>query len=167
MLRLGELVKPTPDLLLALAENMRQGDQDEVWALCRHTPFEALSYSVLASRDPWAWVVDGAPVCCFGVAQNSAVSTTVAPWFLSSEELPKYAKYFARKSKKLVDYWATQYPVMQNFVDERHTDAIRWLRWLGFNTLPAVRLGPDKMPFLPFEMRRPSCANPLPLPSPA
>jgi len=158
MLRVGELVKPTPDLLLKLAQTMRKADVDEVWALCHHRPFEALTFSVLASQDPWMWVVDGRPICCFGVASNTAVSTNVAPWFLSSEELPKYAKYFARRSKKLAQYWATQYPVMQNYVDERHTDAIRWLRWLGFNTLPAVKLGPDRMPFLPFEMRRP-CAN--------
>ena len=44
------------------------------------------------------------------------------------------------------------YRVLTNYADARNTTAIRWLRWLGFNILPAIPFGLDGLPFHPFEL---------------
>ena len=41
---------------------------------------------------------------------------------------------------------------MFNYVDARHTDAIRWLKWLGFTLHPATPYGPFDLPFHKFTM---------------
>ena len=39
------------------------------------------------------------------------------------------------------------YRLLQNHVDARNTEAVRWLGWLGFEMDPALPFGPDQLPF--------------------
>jgi hypothetical protein len=44
------------------------------------------------------------------------------------------------------------YPVLRNYVDQRNTVSIRWLRWLGFRMGEPAVMGAARVPFVPFEM---------------
>ena len=52
----------------------------------------------------------------------------------------------------MIATWREQFPFMFNYVDARHTDAIRWLKWLGFEFDEAAPYGPFDLPFYRFTM---------------
>lgn len=91
----------------------------------------------------------------FGVACARALTFTGSPWLLTSHAMPRYSKTFLRGSKIFVEEWASEFPVLRNFVDVRHRRAIRWLEWLGFEVDRSreVLMGPGRSPFYKFEMR--------------
>src|SRR3990167_10508660 len=126
------VVPATLDHAAVLAVSMREADAQEAWAACRFRPLEALTISVLASRDPKAGVVDGRVACMFGVAIPSLLGMA-RPWLLGSNELPRHSRIFLRRSRAYVEGLKVEFPYMGNYVDARNTESIRWLRWLGFN----------------------------------
>lgn len=147
-----KVVMATQEHVKYLAEHMRQRDIDEVWASSRRTPEEAISLSMLGSRDTMSGLADGRVVCMFGVADHSFMGDSGAPWLLATDEVNKHAKAFLRLNKVYIDYIKGEYRILRNYVDARNVEAIRWLEWLGFNILPALPIGADGLLFHPFEM---------------
>ena len=148
-----EVVPATLEHVLELAENMREADREEVWAAAHYTPEQAALFSLEASRDTTTGLADGKVVCMFGVGAAAIISTTGVPWLLTTDLVNKHAKPFLRRNKKVVKEMLVTYPFLRNYVDERNTVAIKWLRWLGFDVLPAVSYGLEGLDFHPFEMR--------------
>jgi len=148
-----EIVPATAEHILELAQTMRKADVDEVWAAAHRTPLEALQVSVACSSETFAGLADGRVICVFGVASATLLSVMGIPWMLGSEELPKHARAFLRRNKSYIRWLKSEYKLLANYVDSRHTDAIRWLKWLGFKLDPALPFGPDQVPFHRFEMR--------------
>jgi hypothetical protein len=52
----------------------------------------------------------------------------------------------------VVERWRKRYGRMTNYVDARHTKAVRWIKWMGFEVLPAIPLGPQQALFHPFRL---------------
>ena len=52
----------------------------------------------------------------------------------------------------MVDGWRQEFPYMFNYVDVRHKEAIRWLKWLGFTLNEPTPYGPFGLPFHKFHM---------------
>ncbi|RAU21077.1 hypothetical protein CU669_15080 [Paramagnetospirillum kuznetsovii] len=134
---------------------MREADRDEVWASSHALPIDALERSLSASTMAWTGMVDGIPVCMFGVAPRSLLDGRVgAPWMLGTYEVERHSKAFLRRNKAYVAQMLEAYPVLENHVDVRHGISIKWLQWLGFTIGPVAPHGPDDMPFHKFTMRR-------------
>lgn len=136
-----------------IAANMDPADAAEVWATAHLTPAEALTASVAASRDPWVGRVNGEAVCAFGVSQRTILDDKGIPWLLGTPEIREHARVFLRVSKQWVAAQAERFATLENFVDSRHTRAVKWLSWLGFTIEPAQPFGPDGVPFHHFHMR--------------
>lgn len=136
-----------------LAENMRWADCEEVWAVGHLYPLQATLLSLEASRDVWTGLADGKIVCMFGVGAAMILSTTGVPWLLTTELVNEHAKPFLRRNKKVVKEMRDKYPLLRNYVDERNTVAVKWLKWLGFEVLPSIPFGIEGLPFHSFEMR--------------
>lgn len=85
-------------------------------------------------RSDWALtgLIDGEPVCMFGVAPVSILNGEGAPWMLGTEQLEQAQVAFLRACRGVVADMERTYPRLMNVVDARNTVAIRWLRWLGF-----------------------------------
>lgn len=137
-----------------LAPKLRQADLDEIKAASGRDALGALSYSLKNSRSPQAGLIDGEVVCMFGVAQQSFFSIAGAPWLLASDQLVKHAKPFLRRSREYIKSLKKDYLYLCNYVDARNTQAIKWLRWLGFDILPTQTYGVEDLMFHPFEMKR-------------
>lgn len=152
----GKLLTPTAAHIAQLADTMQEADVQECWALGRMTPFDALSYSVLGSRDPKCWVVNDRVITMFGLASITQLTDHSVPWVLCSNQVQKLYRPFLRGSKILAEQWKSENRVLRNWVDARHTRAISWIKWMGFTLKPAVPLGPDQMPFHQFEWVRPN-----------
>jgi hypothetical protein len=146
------ILPATRDHVLELSETIRSADRDELWALARRTPYEALSNTVMVSRDPMAGLVDGKVCVMWGVGLITLVSDSACPWLLATDDLPNHARPFLRASKKYVAEMKRDFKVLKNFVDARNTEAMRWLEWLEFDIKPAIKMGADMLPFHPFEM---------------
>ncbi len=136
-----------------LACNMREADRQEVWAAGHYTPADAVCLSLEASRDATTGLADGRVVCMFGVGPAAIISTTGIPWLLTTDGVERHARAFLKRNKAVVAAMRAKYPLLRNYVDERNTVAIKWLKWLGFEILPAEPFGMEGLPFHPFEMR--------------
>src|SRR6266404_6418136 len=124
------LLPCTPDLIQNLADNMRDADKAEVAAFAGISPSAALAQSVACSVSCVAWVVDGQVACMGGIAAPHILSTTGAPWLLSSGVVPQNSRKFLRGTKLFITEWKKQYNHLGNFIDARYTVAIRWVEWL-------------------------------------
>ncbi len=141
--------KSTPADMIALAQNMRQADIDEAYALDRSTPAEAIASCVLLTDFSKTAVGDeGEVLAMWGVASETRSALVGVPWMLSSNALTrKHVLEFGRRSADNAKILKQRYTALYNFVDARHALAIRWLGWMGFEMQPAQPLGIDGAPF--------------------
>lgn len=127
-----EIREATLDDIPHLAARMRQSDRDEVAASTGHTAEEALTSSLLGSTQTWTGLIDGEPVCMFGVGPLSVLAGRGAPWMLGTDTLERWPRTFLRRCRPCVAAMLSVYPWLENYVDERNTLSKKWLAWLGF-----------------------------------
>lgn len=149
-----EIVPTTKDHILELAETMRKADRDEIWASSRLRPYEALRLGVAMSEEPLTGLLNGKVVCIFGISKPSVISDKASPWLLASDLLPRVAITFLRLNKVYMDEVKKRYKFLENYVDCRNVEAIKWLKWLGFKMSMPHPYGPDELLFSRFELRR-------------
>lgn len=137
-----------------LAPRLRAADVAEVAASSGRTPAEALRVGLQMGR-AWTVFLGGEPVAMYGFAVVSLAGGTASPWLLGTEAVSEHPWVFGRQARRVVDAWLQIFPRMQNFVDARHTAAVRWLEWLGFTLEPARPHGVLGLPFHRFTMERP------------
>lgn len=131
---------------------LRDADRREIWASGRHTPYEALTDGLRRSSLCWSGLVDGAPVCLFGVAPLTLLSGTGVPWMLGTDAIETHARAFLRRNRAMVAMMKAPYRRLENAVDARNTLSIRWLGWLGFTIDEPRPLGVDGEMFRRFWM---------------
>ncbi len=140
---------------LYLAPRLRAADRLEAEAATGMDPLDALRQSLSLSVEAWSGTADGEVICMFGVGALSIAAGEGCPWLLGSDLVERHGMAFARRNRLLVRHWSSMWPVLRNWVDVRHTVAIRWLGWMGFALAEPVAYGPARLPFHPFEMRAP------------
>lgn len=148
-----QVIPATPAHIRTIAKRMRQADRDEVSAMSDRTPGEALAYSLRKSACAWTGIIDGRPEVMFGVGDLNILAGVGAPWLLGTDAVEVHAREFLRLSVDFRDQLLRRYPIMRNFVDDRNTISIRWLKWLGATVLEPVELRGH--PFRLFELRSP------------
>jgi hypothetical protein len=148
------IVPAHTDHLFWLASNMSEADRDECMASVGLGPYRALADSLERSVAAWTGMVDDSrPVCMFGVSPMDILGGVGSPWLLGTPEIRKHAKTFLRLNRQYVPRMLDLFPVLVNYVDARHTVAIRWLKRLGFLFDPEpVAYGLWGLPFYRFEM---------------
>lgn len=115
-----------------LAPMLRAQDHAEVIALGAE-PEAALLESVRTSREALtARTGDGRIICMGGVCPATLIGQTGVPWLLGTDLVPEYRRPFLRETRRMVGRWQETFPILRNVVDARYGEAIRWLRWLGF-----------------------------------
>ena len=143
-----EIVPATYELAAAVAADMRQADIDEVWAAGRQRPENAIRMSIEGSHDTAGiGLVDGEPVCAFGIGSWSVLRRLGVPWLLGTNKLARHAPHFIRESHNYVEAAKDEFQVLENYIDARNTEALKWLKWLDFKVDPAAPFGPDRLPF--------------------
>ncbi len=133
---------------------LREADRIEVLRSHGHSEEKALRSSLRRSRYALTALVDDAPVAMFGVAPSGLISTSGVIWLLATDESEKHWMRFGKISRDAVEFFRTQFSVIENFVDAENTISINWLRWLGFTLAPEpVPFGVAQTPFYHFEWR--------------
>lgn len=136
------LMLPKRELIDELVANPNRRDVAEVLTVQGMSFERALQVSLDAS--PEAYFVLGPRrqvLAAIGVSEFSVLDDAGTPWMLGSKETPKHAKALLRASRAWFELQKRRYPLLYNFVDAEYPEAIRWLKWLGFDILPAEPSG--------------------------
>ncbi len=152
-----ERVKIIPSNLMHavfIAENVRDEDREEMWAATLQTPGRALRMGWLYSDQCLTGMIDGKPVCMWGVLGESFVTNHGTPWMVAAKGIDDNAMMFLRHCKGPVMDLLRGYDTLENYVDARNTRSITWLKWLGFTVEEPRPYGALNMPFHRFFMQR-------------
>ncbi len=148
------IVKAEKEHILHIAANVRDADKRELWDYMLLTPLEALHKSIIVSPLAWTGMADEVPVCMFGCAPASVLSTVGRPWMIGTTDVDKYAMAFLRRNKRMVKVMMNNFDRLENFVDVRNVKAIEWLKWLSFEFGEVRIMGPFLKPFQMFYMEK-------------
>lgn len=152
---MSEIVLATLAHAEDLAPRLRQADIDEIKASAGETPLEALVQSIASSPRSWAWLIDGRVAAIFGVAGHPFRPGVGTPWLLGAPEIEQHKVFFLRRCLFYIRQMLAAYPVLENYVDCRHTASVQWLSWCGFALCEVDPFyGVQRLPFIRFAMAR-------------
>lgn len=116
-----------------LAENLREQDREEVAASSGMDPKASVALSLLLSKRAYAILGrDGDPVAIFGAAPHPLPGVGVV-WMLGTDGILTEAHSIARQTRRYMNELQQEFPVLWNYVDERNTVSMRWLKWAGYS----------------------------------
>lgn len=150
-----EFIPATPDLVRAVARNLRQADLDEIQAVHGREvdPALLMAMSVKLSDEPVVAMARGEPIAVLGCAPAGTMLTRFgSPWLLGTPASAEHPRVFVAAGRRFTQRWRQQHGLLLNRVDARNAASIRWLRCLGFEIHKAVPYGALGLPFHPFTM---------------
>lgn len=127
-----------------VAARMRPADAAEVLASGRYGPREALEAGLKLSEMARTLFIGDEPLCMFGMVVAGDWSI---PWLLTTTLVDQHPLAFWRASKLVLAELRALYPLMQQMVDGRYTQALSWARRLGFRVDDAEPFGAAGLPF--------------------
>lgn len=132
-----------------IASQMCEADATEVMLSDGQTPLEALTKSCEMSAEAFTIVSpEGELLGMFGL---SYIDDHVgSPWMLTTGKLSNYSMQFLRESRRWVTKANNQRDLLLNYVHVENTNAINWLKFLGFKFLRKVTYGVGQAPFYEF-----------------
>lgn len=146
------VVSATDEHAVALAPRLRMIDCTEIRE--DRDPLAVVRDSLARSTHAWTWLVDGVPVCMWGVAPRSILGGAAWVWFLASDAIIDCdRRTFLVGSRAIVRSLLDIYPRLEGYVDERFAPSVRWIRKMGFR-LGARFVHPAGVPFCHFVKER-------------
>lgn len=143
-----------PDDCAPIAACMRADDRREV-AVLGQTPYEALHESLTESSITYTVLTDGEPAAMFGLMPLSVIGNHACIWLLTSDLVDSIASItFVRMSRHIISQFLDLYPVLENWVDARYMQAIKWLTLCGAHFDASREIGPERITFRHFAIRR-------------
>ena len=147
-----KIEQTTPEHVYQVAMNIRKPDLDELWATTMQRPYDIMMSALNSSDAVFTGFVDDEPVCVWGVASESLLFNTGVPWMVSTKAIDKHAIQFIRHCRAEVMKMFEKYDSLENYVDARNKNAVRWLKWLGFTIDDPKPYGAFNLPFHRFWM---------------
>ncbi|SCW77046.1 hypothetical protein SAMN02927900_04757 [Rhizobium mongolense subsp. loessense] len=146
-----ETRRSLPEDVTYLAPRLREADLRELQAAGAAGAEQSLRDGITLSKECISIVNDDdKAVAMFGVCP-SPDSDVGYIWLLGSDEIKSNKTRFLRRSKQWIETFHQEFPVLTNYVDQRNTVHLMWLRWLGFKFLRTVNApGPGNLPFYEF-----------------
>ena len=138
------IAKATSEHANILQHNLRDSDVREC-IIHGASPFRALMASIREKGENYTCIIDGEPICMFGV--NSIMDNMIGRiWLLGSYEIEKRGRKFLRWSQSVVNYYQDKYYQLENVVPADHKNTIEWLEFLGFQILsPSLKVNSFKV----------------------
>jgi hypothetical protein len=151
----GELViiPATREHAEELAPTLRAEDVAEVQACGYVDGRHALLMALERSSAAWAALLDGKVGALFGVSVGPGIEDDLI-WLLAGAVFAKHPRPFMRRAKKILEQLLDYHPSLGNFIDARHAESLRWVKWLGFTVGEAVPYGPAGLLFHPARIER-------------
>jgi hypothetical protein len=148
-----QIVPATPSHARELAAALRQADVDEIFALTGLAPLDGLEYCLASTPDCKAAVDVEGTIVMWGIGVSPANPHVGSPWGLGADRLiSQYRLAFLREGLKCAQQGRKAYERLENWVDARNMDSLRFIRWCGFTVHPSENLGYLNLPFHRFTM---------------
>lgn len=149
-----DIVPATDEHARHIAQHVREPDRQELWAAVMQKPLGVMLHCMRLSDHAMTGLLDGEPVCMWGVMTESLLFGVGCPWMVATDRLDTCFAHFLRRSREHTVRMLDDYAVLENHVDIRNKKAIRWLRWMGFKMQEVVPYGLLQQPFQRFVMMR-------------
>lgn len=111
---------------------MRYEDVVEMKALGNECMEEVIQESVDLSEFSSVAIINGDPVCIYGLRLVDLMSSTGVPWMLGTHNIIKHRKSLAIESVQVLEEMKSITPNMINVVHYKNEMNINWLKKLGF-----------------------------------
>lgn len=147
-----EIRKPTDRDIRILVENLRPADQEEMKAYFNDNFQWQIKTSVKYSRDAWAVIVNGKLLFICGVGLTSMIGNVGCPWLLGTTHIQNFKKEFFKQAQNILAEMKGNYGILENHVHAANTNAIGFLKHLGFKIGDAEPYGANGELFHPFVM---------------
>jgi hypothetical protein len=147
------------DDIAFISEHARQSDRDELMAVAGATPEDLMRAGMKDSVAAWTGRLNGVPCCMFGVNRVDWSRTHGVCWMVGTDTIDRFPRVFLEGSLGAFQEMLTLFPVLCNYVDARHTKAIKWLEWAGAEISKPIAYGLAGLPFHFFQIRRSPCAG--------
>ena len=150
---ISELIrKPTKEDVDYLIKNIRDEDQIEIVAAGGVSIEEVIGSMGHLIDQSYVWEVNGEVICLFGITPDETNEDVGIAWLLSTKGFNRYAFEFAGRCKDVFNPLAREFKYIYNYIHEENKLSIKWLKWLGFDILPAEPIGNKGANFHKFEM---------------
>jgi len=130
------IVKSRPSHAERLQSNLRSTDVREC-VIAGVNPWRALMQPFQEdTAETYTALLNDEPVMMFGVVKQHDLVGRI--WMLCSHEVEKYPKTFMKFSPSIVEYFQSQYYILENVCPVEHYKTLSWLGYLGFDILPDI-----------------------------
>lgn len=136
-----EVREPTLDELIDLSNRLCDEDECEIRAMGLNPQLGIIS-TASESVEIQAAFKGGLILSAWGVAITQDLAGIARPWMVMTPEGRKHPRTIMQISHAAVASWSRKYGYLENFVDSRHRQAVRWLKRIGFSVEPALPMGP-------------------------
>lgn len=134
------IVPATEEHARVLARTLRDGDRMEIAAL--GVPAEqVIAAHVRQSLRAWTALDDGVPVFIWGFRTQSLIAHTAMLWALSAKGVERHKRALMEYSRDFVAVMQQRFPRLEAVVALDYPAAVRWLKWLGFQSGDIVLIG--------------------------
>lgn len=123
----------------AIVADARAADVAELAAL-GVTAQQTMEVGMRVSDWTATGLIDGVPVCMFGVAPGNILAGIGVPWMVSTNTVARHEKTFLRRCRPVVDAMLGSYPKLANVAMDDNVVVKRWLSWLGFEFAESATL---------------------------
>lgn len=154
-----EFTPTSEEDILELIARLNPADERELLALGVQ-PGWGIRKSVSEAHQIMTARIAGELACVVGITLDEGLAdSTPMPWLFGTEVLFRNQRALAIYTRKVIEVWLTDFPVVSNYVDIRHEKAISWLKHFGAEFDFPAPYGPLNRLFMKFTFRRTSCAS--------
>jgi hypothetical protein len=154
----AELVVATAEHARALATLLRPEERLELATTGIEDPLDMMLRGIRQGDLTLAGVVDGRVGAMVGAIDPEPTFLGRRPvgqlWFLTGTPFIESPRPFLRAARRALALLHDIYPVMWNIIDGRYTGALRFAAAMGAEFHSPVPVGPARVPFVPFTIRR-------------
>jgi hypothetical protein len=136
-----------------LSDKLRDSDVNEIWACSNRLPLESLKRSLETSIF-CCTIINKEPIGIFGISPLTVLADKASVWFLGTNGIDKIQRRFAKNSKYFINMMLEFYPYLYNWVDDRNTVSIKWLKLCGAVIEEPKPHGKEKLPFRYFYFQK-------------
>lgn len=131
-----------------LKKNLCQENHDECWAMLHICGGCGLQLSFDHSFSSKIIFYKHIPVLAFGAIREDEKKAIV--WLMTSYELKHVILFALKQSILFKETISKEYETIENYVDTRHKQMIKFIKLCGFNLDNPVKKGIEQMPFQRF-----------------
>lgn len=141
-------VRPSTLLdIYAMKDRLSSECKAEVSASHGHSAEESLLWCYTSSAVKLTLEVGGEAVAMFGLQESRDSSRIGCAWVLTAPEAAKIPVTLVKLSKRYLQMFLEERPVLFNWIDARFIRSIAWVKALGGDVTSPQPYGPAQTPF--------------------